>query len=169
MKRQVVVSLLTSKQDFQLMQAEAACEAAGSAGLGVEVIFAENDAVTQIQQLFKLVAAPEAECPLAIVVETVAGESFERVARNAVRAGIGWALMCASSSAWPSTETAGECRWTGTDFRAARRPGCPLRTPCTAWSLLTGATRDRNTALLSFPWTVMSAPGAEDRARRGPA
>ncbi len=93
MKRQVVVSLLTSKQDFQLAQAEAAREAAGSAGLGVEVLFAENNGVTQIHQLFQLITRPEAERPLAMVVETVAGEGLERVARNAVKAGIGWVLM----------------------------------------------------------------------------
>jgi ribose transport system substrate-binding protein len=93
MKGKVVVSLLTSKQDFQLMQAAAAREAGRRADLEVEVVFAENNGVTQIHQLFELIKAPQGERPQAIVVETVAGEGFERVARNAVRAGIGWVLL----------------------------------------------------------------------------
>ena len=93
MTRKVVVGLLTDKQEFQLVQASAAREAAARAGLEVEVHFADNNAVQQIHQLFQHVHAPEAERPVAIVVETVTGEGLERVARNAVKAGIGWLLV----------------------------------------------------------------------------
>ena len=47
----------------------------------------------QIQQLFRFVHLPDGERPAAIVVETVTGEGLERVARNAVAAGIGWVLL----------------------------------------------------------------------------
>jgi len=57
------------------------------------VVFAESHAVVQIQQLFKAIHAPEGERPLAIVVEPAVGEGLARVARNAVRAGIGWFLV----------------------------------------------------------------------------
>ena len=93
MAAKVVVGLLSDKQEFQLMQAAAAREAAASAGLEVEVLFADNNAVVQIHQLFRHVHAPEGERPAAIVVETVTGEGLERVARNAVRAGLGWVLI----------------------------------------------------------------------------
>ena len=89
----VVVGLLNDQQDFQKMQAADARAAAARAGLDVEVVFADSNAVLQIQQLFRFVHAPEGERPAAIVVETVTGEGLERVARNAVRAGIGWMLV----------------------------------------------------------------------------
>lgn len=91
--RRVVVGLLSDQQEFQLMQAADARAAAARTGLEAEVLFADNNAVLQIQQLFRFVHAPEAERPAAIVVETVTGEGLERVARNAVKAGIGWVLL----------------------------------------------------------------------------
>ncbi len=93
MAAKVVVALLSDQQEFQLMQAADARTSAARAGLDVEVVFAENNAVQQIHQLFTQIHAPEAERPAAIVAETVTGEGLERVARNAVRAGIGWVIM----------------------------------------------------------------------------
>jgi ABC-type sugar transport system substrate-binding protein len=89
----VVVGLLTAEQEFQQLQARDARDAAARLGLEVEVVFAEGHAVVQIQQLFKHIHAPEAERPAAIVVESTTAEGLERVARNAVRAGIGWILV----------------------------------------------------------------------------
>jgi len=89
----IVVGLLNDEQDFQKTQAADARAAASRAGLEVEVVFAESNAVVQIQQLFRFVHAPAEERPAAIIVETVTGEGLERVARNAVRAGIGWVLV----------------------------------------------------------------------------
>jgi ribose transport system substrate-binding protein len=93
MAARVVVGLLTDQQEFQLMQAVDARESAARAGLGVDVVFAENNAVQQIHQLFREIHAPEDQRPAAIIAETVTGEGLERVARNAVRAGIGWVLL----------------------------------------------------------------------------
>lgn len=89
----VIVGLLNDEQDFQKMQAADARSAAARAGLEVEVVFADSNAVLQIQQLFRFVHAPEGQRPAAIVVETVTGEGLERVARNAVKAGVGWLLL----------------------------------------------------------------------------
>jgi ABC-type sugar transport system substrate-binding protein len=89
----IVVGLLTEEQEFQVMQAEDARATASRLGVDVQVLFAENNAILQIQQLFRFVHAPEGERPSAIVVETVTGEGLERVARNAVKAGIGWVLL----------------------------------------------------------------------------
>ena len=93
MGRRVVVSLITQDQEFQLLQAADARESARRLGLEAEVLFADNNAVLQIQQLFRCVHADEAERPAAIVTETVTGEGLERVARNAVQAGIAWILL----------------------------------------------------------------------------
>lgn len=92
-KGRLVASFLSEDQEFQVMQAADAKLAAGRAGLDLEVLYAENNAVLQIQQLYRFVHAPEAERPAVIIVETVVGEGLERVARNAARAGIGWVLL----------------------------------------------------------------------------
>src|SRR4026208_1808738 len=63
MKPRVVVSLLTSAQEFQLLQAADARSAAQRVGVDLEVVFAENNAVVQIHQIYKFVHAPEGERP----------------------------------------------------------------------------------------------------------
>ncbi len=93
MSTRVFVSLLSEEQDFQVMQAADAREVGARLGLEVEVAFADGQAVVQSQQLLKAVHAPEGERPVAVVVEPTVGEGFERVARNATRAGIGWFLV----------------------------------------------------------------------------
>jgi len=94
----VVVALLNAAQEFQQLQAQDARETGTRLGLDVEVVFADGHAVVQIQQLFKPIHAPEGERPAAILVEAATAEGLERVARNAVKAGIGWMLINARVS-----------------------------------------------------------------------
>jgi len=89
----IVTSLLSKEQEFQVMQATDAQATGARAGFDIEVIYADQNAIQQIHQLFKFIHVPAEERPLAIVVETVVGEGLERVARNAVRAGISWVLL----------------------------------------------------------------------------
>ena len=89
----VVASFLSKDQEFQVMQAADAEVAAARAGFDVDILFAEQNAVQQIHQLFKYIHSPAEERPLAIIAETVVGEGLERVAKNAVRAGISWVLL----------------------------------------------------------------------------
>lgn len=89
----VIVSLLTAEQEFQLLQAADARAAGARLGIEVETIFADNNAIQQIHQLFAFVHAPEGQRPSVIIVEPVQGEGMERLARNAVKAGIGWILQ----------------------------------------------------------------------------
>jgi ABC-type sugar transport system substrate-binding protein len=93
MAAKVVVALLSEHQEFQQMQAKDAQECAARVGLDSEVLFADDNAIQQIQQLYARIHAPEGERPAAIVVETVVGEGLERVARNAVKAGVGWVIL----------------------------------------------------------------------------
>jgi ABC-type sugar transport system substrate-binding protein len=93
MKAKVVVALLTSGQEFQLMQAADAQSAGKRTGLEVEVVFADNNAIQQIQQLYQFIHAPEDRRPAAIVVEPVSADGMERVARNALKAGIAWVVQ----------------------------------------------------------------------------
>jgi ribose transport system substrate-binding protein len=89
----IAVALLNAEQEFQQLQAKDAADTAARLGLESEVTFAAGHAVIQIQQLFKHIHAPEGERPVAIVVEAATGEGLERVARNAVKAGMGWILV----------------------------------------------------------------------------
>jgi inositol transport system substrate-binding protein len=91
--KRIVASFLAEDQEFQRLQAEDARQEASRSGLRIDVVFADNNAVLQIQQLFGQVHLPPAERPAAIVVETVAGEGMERVARRAAAAGVGWILI----------------------------------------------------------------------------
>lgn len=72
------------------MQAADAVAAGRRHGMVVTVLFAENNALEQIHQIYKFVHAPEAERPLAIIVEAVSQDGMERLGRNALKAGIGW-------------------------------------------------------------------------------
>ena len=93
MTAQILVSLQDEAQEYHQLQAAAAKGAAARAGVAVEAVFAENNPVVQIHQLFKVIHAPEGERPAALAVHSVTGEGLERVARNAVKAGIGWIVL----------------------------------------------------------------------------
>ena len=93
MAERLVVSLTTADQEYQALQGDDAREAGRRHGVEVEVLFAEDNAVKQIQQLFRFVHAPEGERPAALLVHTRVADGLERVARNAARAGVGWILL----------------------------------------------------------------------------
>jgi ABC-type sugar transport system substrate-binding protein len=93
MSERVVVSLTSAEQEYQALQGQDARATAERLKAEVEVLFAEDNAVMQIQQLFRFVHAPEAERPPALLLHTRVPDGLERVARNAVRAGIGWFLL----------------------------------------------------------------------------
>ena len=88
-KLKFVVALLDEAQEFQRYQAADARDMAAQIGADVEVLFAENNAILQIQQLYKVVRTR----PHAILVESVSGEGLERLARAATTAGVGWVLI----------------------------------------------------------------------------
>jgi inositol transport system substrate-binding protein len=93
MAERLVVSLTSAEQEYQVLQGEDAAEAGRRLGAGVEVLFAADIAVQQIQQLFRFIHLPEAERPAALLVHTRVPDGLERVARNAAQAGIGWVLL----------------------------------------------------------------------------
>lgn len=120
----IVVALLDAGQEFQQLQATDARETASRLKLETDVSFAEGHAVVQIQQLFKHIHAPAAERPAAIVLEPTTGEGLERVARNAVGAGIGWILVNAEVAYLDELRTAHPelpIAIVGTDQREAGR------------------------------------------------
>jgi ribose transport system substrate-binding protein len=92
-KLNILVSLITKDNDYQVEQANAARATAQRLGVNVEIIFADNDAITQSQQLLKVIQSPAESHPDAIVLEPVGGTGLPHVARAAVAAGMGWVLL----------------------------------------------------------------------------
>jgi ribose transport system substrate-binding protein len=92
-KLRFLVSLTTRDNDYQLEQAAAAQEAARRLGVDLEILYADNDAITQSTQILKTVQASAELRPDAIVFEPVGGTSLPQVARTAVGAGISWAVL----------------------------------------------------------------------------
>jgi ribose transport system substrate-binding protein len=94
MKRiRVVVSLMTRENDYQIEQAASAQESATSLGIDAQIIFADNDSITQGTQLLKIIQGDAASRPDAIVCEPVGGPCLPQVARACVQAGIPWVLL----------------------------------------------------------------------------
>ena len=94
MKRlRLLVSLMTRENDYQLEQASSAQQAGTSLGCDSQVVFADNDAITQGTQLLKIIQADPATRPDAILCEPVGGPCLPQVARAAVQAGIAWVLL----------------------------------------------------------------------------
>jgi ribose transport system substrate-binding protein len=91
-KLSVLLSLVTTDNDYQRDQASAAQAAANEAGIDLRVIYAGGDAITQTKQLLAAAQTPAGERPDAIVVEP-AGTSMPHVAKAAVQQGIGWIVV----------------------------------------------------------------------------
>jgi ABC-type sugar transport system substrate-binding protein len=90
--QRVLISLMTSKNDYQQEQAAAAEQAARRLGVEVKVIYAENDSMIQSQQLRQVLNGPADMRPDAIICHAV-DSPFEQIARSAVESGIGWAIL----------------------------------------------------------------------------
>jgi ribose transport system substrate-binding protein len=88
-----LVSLITNDNDFQVEQSNAAQEAARKLGVDAQILFADNDAITQSTQILKAVQTSEKERPHGIVFEPVGATALPQVAHAAIDAGIGWAVL----------------------------------------------------------------------------
>lgn len=92
-KLRFLVSLTTDDNDYQIEQALSAEQAARKFGVEVQIIYADNDAITQSTQLLKAIQSVETHRPDAIIFEPVGGTALPQVARAAATAGIGWAIL----------------------------------------------------------------------------
>lgn len=88
-----VVSLITKSNDYQVEQAAAAQVAAQKLGIGIQILYADDDAITQSTQLLKIIQAEPQQRPNAIIFEPVGGTAFPQVAQAAVSAKIGWGVL----------------------------------------------------------------------------
>jgi ribose transport system substrate-binding protein len=87
----VVVALTTRDNDYQAEQSASATEVASRLGVKIDIIYADNNAVNQCQQLVKIIQ-DKAQRPDAILVEPL-GTPMYQVAKAAVAAGIGWGIL----------------------------------------------------------------------------
>jgi len=92
-KLRFLVSLTTDDNDYQTEQSESAEQAARKTGVEVQIIHAQNDAITQSTQILKAVQAPKDLRPDAIIFEPVGGTALPQVARAAASAAIGWVIL----------------------------------------------------------------------------
>jgi ribose transport system substrate-binding protein len=92
-KLRFVASLTTNDNDYQMEQAAAAQEAASRLNVDLEIIYAENDAILQSQQLLKIIQSNSGAHPDGIIFEPVGGTAFPQVAKAAAMAGIGWVVL----------------------------------------------------------------------------
>jgi ABC-type sugar transport system substrate-binding protein len=88
-----VLSLTNNENDYQQEQAAAAKEAAQRLGVELEILSADNDSITQSQQLLKVIQSPVGAHPGAIIFEPAGGTAMPQVARAAAAAGIGWVVL----------------------------------------------------------------------------
>ena len=92
-KLNLILSLTNNDNDYQLEQAAAAEETAKRLGVNLQTVYAENDAITQSQQLLNIIQSGSAATPDGIIFEPVGGTALPQVARAAAIAGIGWVVL----------------------------------------------------------------------------
>ena len=94
MKRlRFVVSLTTSDNDYQIEQSKAAEEAGRKLGVDLQIIYADNDTITQSQQLLNIIQSRSDSHPDGILFEPVGGTALPQVGKAAVAAGIAWVVL----------------------------------------------------------------------------
>lgn len=92
-KLSFLLSLTNNDNDYQQEQASAAEHTARRLGVDLKIVHANNDAVTQSQQLLHFIQGGAEARPDAIVFEPAGGTAFPQVARAAVTADIGWVVL----------------------------------------------------------------------------
>lgn len=93
-KLNFLLSLTTNDNDYQIEQAASAEESARRLGAELRIIYAENDAITQSQQLLKIIqSTSQGSRPDAIIFEPAGSTGLPQVAKAAASAGIGWVIL----------------------------------------------------------------------------
>jgi ABC-type sugar transport system substrate-binding protein len=106
-KLNYLLSLPTDDNDYQQEQASAAKETAARLGLDLQVVYANNDAIKQSDQILKAIQSPSGVRPDAILFEPLGATALPRVARAAAGAGIGWVVLNRNAEYLPELRRAG--------------------------------------------------------------
>jgi ribose transport system substrate-binding protein len=107
-KLKILVSLTTNDNDYQIEQARAAEAASKKGNVDLQILYADNDAINQSTQILKAIQAAPDERPSGIVFEPVGGTALPQVARAAVNAGIGWAVLNRDANYIPELRQTGK-------------------------------------------------------------
>jgi ABC-type sugar transport system substrate-binding protein len=91
-KLNFLVSLMTDDNDYQQEQAHDAEQAARRYGVDISIVYAQNDAITQSQQVLKVIQS-QGPRPDAIIIEPLGSGALPQAARAAGAAGIGWIVL----------------------------------------------------------------------------
>lgn len=92
-KLSFLVSLTNNDNDYQIEQAKAAEETARRLGVEVQIVYADNDSITQSQQLLKVIQSRSEAHPDGIIFEPVGATALPKVAQAAVAADIAWVVL----------------------------------------------------------------------------
>jgi len=92
-KWRCLVSLTVNDDDYQTEQALATEETARRLGVEVQILYAENDSITQSQQLLTAILSRPDSRPHGIIFEPVGGTALPKCAHAAVPTGIGWVVL----------------------------------------------------------------------------
>jgi ribose transport system substrate-binding protein len=92
MKKLSFVVSLPNENDYQCAQAKAAAETAERLAADIRVLYADNDAVVQSQQLLEVVQSKDAR-PDAILFEPLTATALARVGEAAVAMDIAWVVL----------------------------------------------------------------------------
>src|SRR5258706_3875172 len=92
-KLRFLVSLITQDNDYQMEQAAAAKAAAAELGVEAQILYADNDPITQSTQVLRAIQTEPSLRPSGILIEPLGATSFPQVAGAAASAGIGWAVL----------------------------------------------------------------------------
>jgi ABC-type sugar transport system substrate-binding protein len=91
-KRRHVVVSLPNDNAYQHEQGLVAKSAAAALGLDLTLLHANDDSITQSQQLLEIIQARSDSPPAAFLVEPVTSTGLRKVAEAAVAQGIGWVV-----------------------------------------------------------------------------
>ncbi len=92
MKKVRIVVSLPNDNAYQHEQGVVAKATGEQLGLELQVIHANDDSITQSQQLLEVIQSRPENRPSAFLVEPVTAAGLRRVAEEAVAAGIGWVI-----------------------------------------------------------------------------
>ena len=87
----VLISLITRDNDYQRAHAAGAEAVARQLGVSLEILYADNDAVSQVQQI--LTAIQQRDHGFEAIITEPVGTAMLNVAEVAVRSGIAWCLL----------------------------------------------------------------------------
>jgi len=89
----ILVSLTTNDNDYQIEQAKSAEDMSRRLNVDLQLVYADNDAITQSTQILRAIQGAVQDRPDAIVFEPVGGTALPQVAKAAATANIGWAVL----------------------------------------------------------------------------